>query len=437
MDELKFENDYSHNISSACGDKSDKECFLNRLKIVSSTLKEWGEETGDSSFQHIRILIIEDDVSMCNKYREASELFSGLEVIAMVPNGREAIKLLFKMKEMPDVVLSEISLPVMGGLEFIEEMKKISSSTSVIIVTEKLEKKELFQALRAGAGGYLLKDETSWGELGKAIEKSFCGKIPLSSKVSALLVKEFLSWMEYLDEARAEDESSDIMKDMVFSDKITCSYCNRFNKIGANYCNECGKRLPEFTSAKKYEKSHSRDGIDKIFQSWDSKALWESGTEKNFAKEIYFRERSISPSRATFIEQDTFSKIKTILKKLSVKVPEVSKTVAIMRKKLKQGYGLNRLMNYLRAKDLNFRFAVLALLFELEYREEVIAYLLKGLKDKDEDVRKLSVIALGEFGGAFAIEPLKKAEENDELNNFNMKTIIYKAIQKIEARKDI
>jgi len=116
----------------------------------------------------IRILIVDDHPIVLSGLRNALAGNPRYVVVAEATNGREAIQ---KAKESePDVVLMDISLPMMNGLEATKMLRTILPQTQVLILTMHKNKEYVLETIRAGAQGYILKD-TSPNDLIAAIEK--------------------------------------------------------------------------------------------------------------------------------------------------------------------------------------------------------------------------------------------------------------------------
>jgi two-component system response regulator DesR len=107
----------------------------------------------------IRVLIAEDQSMVLGALAALLEMASDIEVVARARDGREALDL--ALRELPDVVLTDIEMPKMTGLELAAELKRQGSPARVVILTTFARSGYLRRALDAGAAGYLLKDSPS------------------------------------------------------------------------------------------------------------------------------------------------------------------------------------------------------------------------------------------------------------------------------------
>lgn len=135
----------------------------------------------------IRVLIADDHTVV----REGLSMFLTLdqefEVVGRAANGAEALRLARELA--PDVVLMDLLMPVMDGIEATAAIRAELPGTEVIALTSVLENGQVGLAIRAGAIGYLLKD-TQVDELRRAIQKAAAGQVQLSPEVAARLVDE-------------------------------------------------------------------------------------------------------------------------------------------------------------------------------------------------------------------------------------------------------
>ncbi len=110
-----------------------------------------------------------------------------IRVIGEAASGSRAVELAAELA--PDVVLMDLIMPGMDGVEATRRVKKVSPRTQVIVVTSYHEDEHIFPAIRAGALSYVLKDIDP-DELADAIRRAHTGEAVLNPRVSARLVKE-------------------------------------------------------------------------------------------------------------------------------------------------------------------------------------------------------------------------------------------------------
>lgn len=116
----------------------------------------------------IDVLIVEDQTMVLGALAALLEIESDIRVVLRATNGRDALEQTQKLR--PDVVLTDIEMPGMSGLELAAELLRLKSPSRVIILTTFARAGYLRRALEAGASGYLLKDSPS-EELANAIRR--------------------------------------------------------------------------------------------------------------------------------------------------------------------------------------------------------------------------------------------------------------------------
>lgn len=104
----------------------------------------------------INVLIVDDHPLMRDALRDAIETEDALQVIGEAINGSQAVQMSADLK--PDVILMDLFMPVMDGIEATREILRINPDAKVLIITSSGEDKKVSAAVRAGAMGYLLKD---------------------------------------------------------------------------------------------------------------------------------------------------------------------------------------------------------------------------------------------------------------------------------------
>lgn len=120
----------------------------------------------------IRVLIAEDQGLVLGALVALLELEGDIEVVAQARDGKTALEL--AQSHVPDIVLTDIEMPSLTGLELAAEIKRRGLRAKVIIVTTFARSGYLRRALEAGANGYLLKDAPS-SELANAVRRVFAG----------------------------------------------------------------------------------------------------------------------------------------------------------------------------------------------------------------------------------------------------------------------
>jgi NarL family two-component system response regulator LiaR len=135
----------------------------------------------------IKVLIVDDHSVVRQGLRMFLNLDAEIEIVGEAANGSEA---LLKVAELhPDVVLMDLLMPVMGGIQAIEAIKSDYKDVEVIALTSVLEDSSVVNAIRVGAIGYLLKD-TEADELVQAIKAAAEGQVQLSPQAAERLMRE-------------------------------------------------------------------------------------------------------------------------------------------------------------------------------------------------------------------------------------------------------
>lgn len=136
----------------------------------------------------IRVLLVDDQALFCEGLRTLLDLQPDIEVVGEANNGREAIECVARAA--PDVVLMDMQMPVLDGVAATRDIRAHHPNTQVIVLTTFDDDEYVFEALRAGAVGYLLKDVAS-DRLAEAIRCAARGESFLQPSVAAKVVAEF------------------------------------------------------------------------------------------------------------------------------------------------------------------------------------------------------------------------------------------------------
>ncbi len=136
-----------------------------------------------------RVVVADDHVLFRQGMKKLIETMPGIEVIGEASDGLELLNLLGKLS--PDMVLVDISMPNLRGIEAAREIKALYPHTKVLILTMHKSKQYLYHAISAGAHGYLLKEDSDI-ELIAAIETIRGGGIYVPQSLSRELTKDML-----------------------------------------------------------------------------------------------------------------------------------------------------------------------------------------------------------------------------------------------------
>jgi NarL family two-component system response regulator LiaR len=135
----------------------------------------------------IRILAVDDHSVVRQGLRMFLALDEELEVVGEAADGAEAVQLARELQ--PDVVLMDLLMPGMDGISATETIRRELPEVEVIALTSVLEDQAVYDAMRAGAIGYLLKD-TQADELCVAIKAAAAGQVQLSPEAARRLLRE-------------------------------------------------------------------------------------------------------------------------------------------------------------------------------------------------------------------------------------------------------
>jgi DNA-binding NarL/FixJ family response regulator len=137
----------------------------------------------------LRILLADDHTVMRTGLRALLERQPNLEIVGESENGRNTIELAASLK--PDVVVMDIGMPVLNGIEATKTIVTDQPGTAVIILSMHADESYVMRALKAGARGYLLKDSAP-ADLLSAIQAVSQNKSFFSPKVSRILAEDYV-----------------------------------------------------------------------------------------------------------------------------------------------------------------------------------------------------------------------------------------------------
>jgi two-component system, NarL family, response regulator LiaR len=137
--------------------------------------------------ERISVLIVDDHSVVRQGVRAFLEVQPDLAIAGEAESGEQAVQLAQEL--IPDVVLMDLALPGIDGVEATRQIKRVSPRTQVIVLTSYYEDEHVFPALRAGAISYTLKDLRP-GELVEIVRKAAEGESVLHPRVASRLIQE-------------------------------------------------------------------------------------------------------------------------------------------------------------------------------------------------------------------------------------------------------
>jgi DNA-binding NarL/FixJ family response regulator len=137
----------------------------------------------------IRLILVDDHEIVRIGLRMLLQAQPDIEIVAEASSGEEAIEL--AQTHQPDVVLMDVTMPGMSGMEATRQLKASYPSAAILALTIHEEEDYFFQMLQAGASGYVPK-RVAADELVRAIHTVFLGEVFLHSSLAGVLVKDFL-----------------------------------------------------------------------------------------------------------------------------------------------------------------------------------------------------------------------------------------------------
>jgi len=136
----------------------------------------------------ISVALVEDQKDLCQSWVQIIESFDGFKCTCTCASAEEAVNVIPEAK--PDVILMDIRLPCMSGIECTSRLKVLLPTTPIIILTVLDDDELIFRALEAGADGYLLK-RSKPADLKRALVDVLEGGAPMSSAIAWRVVRSF------------------------------------------------------------------------------------------------------------------------------------------------------------------------------------------------------------------------------------------------------
>jgi RNA polymerase sigma factor (sigma-70 family) len=137
----------------------------------------------------IRVLLADDHAVVCDGLRMLLEAEGGVHVVGVAADGLDAVRQAVKLR--PDVVVMDISMPLLNGVEATRQIREACSETQVVILSIHSSAEHIQRALQAGALGYLLK-ESAGAEVALAVCEVHAGRRYLSRKINEIIVNHYM-----------------------------------------------------------------------------------------------------------------------------------------------------------------------------------------------------------------------------------------------------
>jgi len=160
---------------------------IRRLSSAPADTTKAAEHEGATT--KIRVLLADDHTILRAGLRMMLDAQPDIEVVGEASDGKQALAEAQRLQ--PDLVLMDITMPEMNGIEATRQIKRALDSTRVLILTMHENEEYLFQVLRAGASGYILK-EAAGTELISAIRIVTSGRFYMSPSAQSMMVGDYL-----------------------------------------------------------------------------------------------------------------------------------------------------------------------------------------------------------------------------------------------------
>lgn len=148
----------------------------------------------------LKIAAAEDNANLARSLRETLATFPDVELLFIAQNGKDLLQKL--SQQTPDMILMDINMPVMNGIEATQKVKHHFPDIKIIMLTVFDEEEKIFESILAGAIGYLLKDEKP-AKLMDALTEAMEGGAPMSSSIA-------LKTLQFIRNKKVDAESKSI-----------------------------------------------------------------------------------------------------------------------------------------------------------------------------------------------------------------------------------
>jgi DNA-binding NarL/FixJ family response regulator len=155
------------------------------------------EEQGRTTDQAVRVMIADDHALFRQALKTVLDGEPDLDLVAEANDGEEAVRL--AEETAPDVILMDVRMPKLAGIEAARMLKERLPTSKVVMLTVSDDEEDLFEAIKAGASGYLLK-EINPDEVAQAVRQIQGGQSLLSPSMASKLLTEFATMTKRTEE---------------------------------------------------------------------------------------------------------------------------------------------------------------------------------------------------------------------------------------------
>jgi len=138
--------------------------------------------------ERIKIVLADDHTVVRQGFRSLLQAEKSFDIIGEAENGRDAVQVVKKLR--PDVVVLDISMPILNGVQATQQIQKFNHKIKILILSMYMDEEYVREVFHAGAAGYILK-QTSGTELVKAIKEVNRGNAYLSPSIAKHLVSDY------------------------------------------------------------------------------------------------------------------------------------------------------------------------------------------------------------------------------------------------------
>ena len=179
------------------------------------TVEHGGETPDKAASERLKVLIVDDHALFRRGLQIVLKQEDDIELVGEAADGNEAVQR--AQDSMPDVILMDVRMPRRSGIEATQQIKALLPHVKILMLTISDEEADLYDAIKAGASGYLLK-EISIDEVAEAVRSVWQGQSRLSPSMAAKLLAEFAAMSRRADERqqlpapRLTDREMEVLK---------------------------------------------------------------------------------------------------------------------------------------------------------------------------------------------------------------------------------